>query len=251
MRPSILSTTRPCLATINVGATRMRKRSVRSGRSSISTCNKRTRLLSFRVTWAIRLSIRRAGPELTAEKKMRSIEPPFSCNAVLQAFGTSVSPRCRSAKPAVSAARPTTLRAVGLWYWLGVALGLGAALGIAIGALLASFPGATPLSALVGAIGGYALAAAFLLGFVAAISGAAGGIVGGCGSSELARRTVSRGGTRLGTAILLFAVALVAGGLAFVPALGYFEAVLLGIFTLRLLRGGSDRFAGLRTLARD
>ena len=148
-------------------------------------------------------------------------------------------------------ARPTTLRAVVFWYWLGVVLGLGVALGIAIGALLAPFRGAIPLSSLVAAIGGYTLAFAFFLGPVAALSGAAGGIVGGWGSAVLARRTLSRGGTRGATAILLLTAALVAGALAFVPVLGYLETVLLGILALRLSRGGGDRFAGLRTLARD
>lgn len=140
---------------------------------------------------------------------------------------------------------------MGLWYWLGVSLGLGVALGIAIGALLAPIRGASPLSALVAAAGGYALAAVFFLGPVAALLGALGGIIGGCGSAALAGRTLKRGGTRGATAVLLVVAALITGGLAFVPVLGYVEAALVAILALRLSRGGGDRFAGLRTLARD
>lgn len=154
-------------------------------------------------------------------------------------------------KPGDSAFDATRLRAVGLWYWLGVSLGLGVALGIAVGALLGPIRGGSVLSALVAAVGGFALADYFYLGSAAALVGALGGFVGGLGSASLARRTLKRGGTRGATTILLFVAALVAGGLAFVPALGYIEAALVGILTLRLLRGGGDRFAGLRTLARD
>jgi len=154
-------------------------------------------------------------------------------------------------KPAASTRPATTLLAVGPWYWLGVALGLGVAIGVAIGALLAPLRGAPLLSAALAALGGYALAALLILGPVTALAGAAGGISGGCCSAELARRTLRRGGTRGATAILLLGAALTAAALAFVPALGYIETVLTGILALRLGRGGGDRFAGLRTLARD
>ena len=139
---------------------------------------------------------------------------------------------------------------MGLWYWLGVALGLGVALCASVGALLAPFRGAALLSAILAALGGYGLAALLFLGPVAALAGAAGGIAGGILSAELARRTLKRGGTRGATAILLLGAALVVAALAFVPALGYIEFVLAVILALRLGRGGGDRFAGLRTLAR-
>jgi hypothetical protein len=122
---------------------------------------------------------------------------------------------------------------------------------VAIGALPAPFRGAALLSAVLAALGGYALAAFFFLGPVTALTGAAGGIAGGFCSAELAQRTLRRGGTRGATAILLLGAALIAAALAFVPALGYVEIVLAVILALRLGRGGSDRFAGLRTLARD
>jgi hypothetical protein len=148
----------------------------------------------------------------------------------------------------------TTLLAVGswyFWYWLGVALGIGVALGVTLGAFPAPVRRAALLSAVIAAPGGYALAAVFFLGPVAALAGAAGGIAGGLFSAELARRTLRRGGTRGATAILLLGAALVAAAVAFVPALGYVETVLAGVLAVRLARGGSDRFAGLRTLARD
>jgi len=201
--------------------------------------------------FATRLSIRRAGPELTEEKNTSNAEPFSSKTIYPTPLVESVFPRRRSAKPVASTRRATRLRAVGLWYWLGAALGLGVALGVAIGAVLAPYRGAALLSAVLAALGGYALAAVFLLGPVAALAGAAGGIAGGCCSAELARRTLRRGGTRGATAILLFGAALVVAALAFVPALGYIETVLTGILAWRLGRGGGDRFAGLRSLARD
>jgi len=175
----------------------------------------------------------------------------FSSDTTYLPFRSFSFPAAASVKPNGRAAVAITLRAVGLWYWLGVSLGLGVALGIAIGALLGPFRGGCVLSALAAAGGGYALAAFFYLGLVAALVGAVGGIVGGLGSAVLARRTLKRGGTRGATTILLIVVALIAAGLAFVPVAGYIETALVGILTLRLSRGGGDRFAGLRTLARD
>jgi hypothetical protein len=63
--------------------------------------------------------------------------------------------------------------------------------------------------------------------------------------------TLRRGGTRGGTAALLAAVALVGAALAFVPAVGYLEAVAVLALGLRLRRRAPERHAGLRSLARD
>jgi hypothetical protein len=60
-----------------------------------------------------------------------------------------------------------------------------------------------------------------------------------------------RGGTRGGTATLVALAALVTAGLAFVPVVGYLEAVALPALALRLRRREPERYAGLRTLARD
>ena len=51
--------------------------------------------------------------------------------------------------------------------------------------------------------------------------------------------------------MLLGLGALVGAGLAFVPVVGYLEALAVPLFGLRLRRSAPDKHAGLRTLARD
>jgi hypothetical protein len=138
---------------------------------------------------------------------------------------------------------------VGDWYSIGVFAGLGVALGIAA----------------VGALGGrrVALVAPFLaaavgvaLGIVLAdaeeaAAAGVGGILGGAGSLELVRGALSRGGTRLATGLLVVLGAVVVAALAFVPAVGYLEAVAVPALGMRLRRRSGKKYAGLRTLARD
>jgi hypothetical protein len=50
---------------------------------------------------------------------------------------------------------------------------------------------------------------------------------------------------------LLALASLVAAGLAFVPVVGYLEALAVPLLGARLRRRSPDRHAGLRTLARD
>jgi hypothetical protein len=45
--------------------------------------------------------------------------------------------------------------------------------------------------------------------------------------------------------------AIVAAGLAFVPILGYFEVIIMPALAIRVRRQTPERYAGLRTLARD
>jgi hypothetical protein len=138
-----------------------------------------------------------------------------------------------------------------IWYWLGAGLGVGVALGIAIGALLAPVRSSHVLSALIAGGCAYLPAYFVFLGPLTALVGPAGGILAGPAVAELARRTLRRGGTRGATTFLLLLAALIAAGLAFVPGIGYLEAVLVAVLAAMLLRGDSDRYAGLRTLARD
>jgi hypothetical protein len=56
---------------------------------------------------------------------------------------------------------------------------------------------------------------------------------------------------RCGTATIVAGAALVVAGLAWVPALGYLEALALPALAARLHRRAPERYAGLRTLARD
>lgn len=138
---------------------------------------------------------------------------------------------------------------MGDWYSIGVFAGLGVALGIAAA----------------GAFGGrrYALVAPFLaaavgvaLGIVLAdaeeaAAAGVGGVLGAAGALQLVRGALGRGGTRFGTALLVLLAAVVAAALAFVPLLGYVEAVALPALGMRLRKRAGERYAGLRTLARD
>jgi hypothetical protein len=138
---------------------------------------------------------------------------------------------------------------MGDWYSIGVFAGLGVALGIAAA----------------GAFGGrrYALAAPFLaaavgvaLGIVfadaeEAAAAGVGGVLGAAGALQLVRGALGRGGTRFGTALLVLLAAVVAAALAFVPLLGYVEAVAVPALGVRLRKRAGERYAGLRTLARD
>ena len=139
---------------------------------------------------------------------------------------------------------------MGDWYSIGVFAGLGVALGIAAA----------------GAFGGrrFALVAPFLAGAVGVALGivladaeeaAAAGVGGVLGRSRgaparAAERSAAEGhGWRTALLVLLGAVAVAA--LAFVPLLGYVEAVAVPALGMRLRRRAGQRYAGLRSLARD
>ena len=81
--------------------------------------------------------------------------------------------------------------------------------------------------------------------------GGLGGAFGALGASPLVAGTLRRGGTRGGTAVLLWIAAAVVAALAFVPVVGYVEALAVPALGLRLRRRAPERHAGLRTLAKD
>jgi hypothetical protein len=138
---------------------------------------------------------------------------------------------------------------MGSWYWVGVFAGLGVGLGLvasaALGgtriALLAPF-----LAAAVGVAIGIVFADA-----EEAAGGGVGGLLGAAGSLELVGGALGRGGTRIATALLVGLGALLVAALAFVPGVGYAEAVVLPALGARLRRRGGSRYAGLRILAKD
>jgi hypothetical protein len=135
---------------------------------------------------------------------------------------------------------------MGDWYSIGIFVGLGASIGVAAIALLAR-----TLPALV-----VAAALAIALGLVfgewaEAAGGLAGAVCGTLGAAPIVTGALRRGGTRGGTALLLGLVALVGAALAFVPVLGYLEALAVPALGLRLRRRSPDRHAGLRVLSRD
>jgi hypothetical protein len=135
---------------------------------------------------------------------------------------------------------------MGSWYTIGLLAGVGAALGVLAAGLFPRFVAA--------ALGAAAVAVG--IGFARfdwdeAVAGAVGGVLGALGATIIVTGALRRGGTRGGTAVLVGLAAVVTAGLAFVPALGYLEAVVLPALALRLRRREPERYAGLRTLARD
>ena len=138
---------------------------------------------------------------------------------------------------------------MGSWYWIGVFAGLGVALGIAAAAGLAGRR-LSLLAPFLAAAGAVALGIVFAHAEEAA-GGGVGGILGAAGTLELVRGALGRGGTRIATALLVVLVAVIAAALAFVPGVGYVEAVVLPALGMRLRRRSGKRYAGLRTLARD
>ena len=138
------------------------------------------------------------------------------------------------------------LAGVGDWYTVGILVGLGASIGVAAtGALRRALAGLV-----------VAVIAAVAIGLVfgqwdEAAGGAAGAVCGALGSAPLVLGTLRRGGTRGGTALLLMLAALVGAALAFVPVLGYLEAVAVPALGARLRSRAPERHAGLRSLAKD
>jgi hypothetical protein len=135
---------------------------------------------------------------------------------------------------------------VGDWYTIGILVGLGASMGVAATGVLRR--------ALVGLVVAVAVAVAIGLVFGQwdeAIGGAVGAACGAIGSAPLVRGALRRGGTRGGTALLLTLAAVVGAGLAFVPVLGYLEALAVPALGARLRARAPERHAGLRSLARD
>jgi hypothetical protein len=140
---------------------------------------------------------------------------------------------------------------MGAWYWIGVAAGLGAAVGV----LLAGFVRA-PLAAIIAAasIGlgiGFALKAGEPGSFGDLAAGVVGGAAGALGAAVIVSGALKRGGTRGGTAFIVAGVAVAIAALAFVPVVGYLEALALPLLAARLRRREPERYAGLRSLARD
>jgi hypothetical protein len=135
---------------------------------------------------------------------------------------------------------------MGTWYTIGLFAGLGAALGVAATGTLRRWLPALGVSAIV-----IVVVAVVVSHWAQAVGGGIGAVCGALGSAPLVAGTLRRGGTRGGTAALLALGALVGAGLAFVPVVGYLEALAVPLFGLRLRRNAPDKHAGLRTLARD
>lgn len=142
------------------------------------------------------------------------------------------------------------MTAMGDWYTMGLALGVGVALGTFFAGLLAgTVLGRAAAVVLAGGAG--AVAGAFVEDWTELMAGIAGGVVAAGAAIIVVAGALRRGGTRGGLALIVAAVAAGLAALAFVPFAGYLEAVALPALALRLRRTQADRYAGLRTLARD
>jgi hypothetical protein len=139
---------------------------------------------------------------------------------------------------------------VGSWYWIGVCAGLGVGIGVLLAALLgasrALLAAALVLAAGAGVVVGFALGQ-----WDEAVGGGAGGALGSLGAAQLVAGTLRRGGTRLGTALFIGAAAVLLAALAWIPGVGYVEATVVPALAARLRGRVPERYAGLRSLARD
>ena len=139
---------------------------------------------------------------------------------------------------------------MGDWYTIGLAVGLGTALGVLFAGLLSWTPlGRAAAVVLGGAAGG-------LLGFVIddrgeIAGGTVGGVVGAAAAIVVVAGALRRGGTRGGLALIVAGIAAALAAVAFVPVAGYLEAVVLPALAMRLRRTQGERYAGLRSLAKD
>ena len=139
---------------------------------------------------------------------------------------------------------------MGSWYWIGVCAGLGVAVGVLLAGLFAGTRIALTAALVLAA--GIGVAIGFGLGqWDEAIGGGAGGALGALGAAQLVAGTLRRGGARFGTAVFVGIAAVVLAALAWIPAVGYLEATLVPALAARLRGRAPERYAGLRSLARD
>src|SRR6266480_1244394 len=136
------------------------------------------------------------------------------------------------------------------WYRIGVAVGIGTGAAVVAAGWLARTRAGALLAILIGAAAGIAVGLG-IGDWKTAVGGAIGGLLGGLGAVPLAAGTMSRGGTRVGTGILIGLAGIGIAALALVPFVGYLEAVALPAVAARARRRRPERYAGLRTLARD
>ena len=145
---------------------------------------------------------------------------------------------------------------MGSWYWIGVSAGLGAAVGILVAAAVGAAVRAIVVTAgiaavLAGAAVGFGIDEWRPGGWGDIALGAAGALLGLLGAAQVVSGALRRGGTRGGTGVLVVGAAFVVAALAWIPAVGYLLALALPALAVRLRRAQPERYAGLRTLARD
>ena len=139
---------------------------------------------------------------------------------------------------------------MGDWYSIGIALGVGAALGALFAGLLSATPLGRIAAVVLAGVAG-ALAGVVIDDTAELVAGALAGLAGGAAAVVVVAGALRRGGTRAGLALIVAGFALVLAALAFVPAVGYLVALALPALAVRLRRTQADRYAGLRSLAKD
>ena len=144
---------------------------------------------------------------------------------------------------------------MGTWYWIGVSVGIGAAVGVLCAAFARKGRLAELLLLIVAMGAGYGLGRAVGAwqsgGWGDEVGGMAAAIAASLGASQVVLGALRRGGARSGTVVLVAGAALVVAGAAFIPAAGYLEALAIPALGGLLLRKRPERYAGLRTLAKD
>ena len=139
---------------------------------------------------------------------------------------------------------------MGSWYWIGVCAGLGVSVGVLFAGLFAGTRIALTAALVLAAGAGVAIG--FAVGeWDEAIGGGAGGTLGAIGAAQLVMGTLRRGGARFGTAVFVGLAAVLLAAVAWIPVAGYLEAALVPAFAARLRGRAPERYAGLRSLARD
>ena len=139
---------------------------------------------------------------------------------------------------------------MGSWYWIGVCAGLGVAVGVLLAGLFAGTRIALAAALVLAAAAGVGIGLA-LGQWDEAIGGGVGGTLGSLGTAQLVMGTLRRGGARFGTALFVAIAAVVFAAVAWIPIAGYLEAALVPAFAARLRGRAPERYAGLRSLARD
>ncbi len=139
---------------------------------------------------------------------------------------------------------------MGDWYTIGLALGLGTALGVLFAGLFSTTRvGRIAAIVLAGAAGG--VVGWLIEDWTEIVAGVIGGLVGAAAAAVVVMGARRRGGTRGGLALIVAAVSAALAALAFVPVVGYLTAAAVPGLAARLRRTSAEKYAGLRSLARD
>ncbi len=139
---------------------------------------------------------------------------------------------------------------MGAWYTIGLCVGVGTGAGVLLSGLLAASRLGVAVAVILAAAAGVGVGFAFF-SWPEALGGGIGGVLGALGAAGIVQGTLRRGGTRLGTAVIVGLAGVGVAALAFIPVVGYLEAVVIPVLAVRLRRREGGRFAGLRILARD